>query len=146
MIPEATITPEPQSAPQVRIIFSSLIVVGALILVIVIIVFIVYVVKGVKLKKELSKSSVPVPLQAVSSSVPNANTVPRQPPTVPSQDNSFYNRVRRSFRGSRASPNVETHATQHTSNESYQVPSMYPSLDVAQEMYGVDNKDFRIEE
>ncbi|KAG8193204.1 hypothetical protein JTE90_005553 [Oedothorax gibbosus] len=150
---DPTSAPEPHLAPNVRgIVFSSLIVLAAVVLLIVIIVTIVYAVKGAKLKKEIAKSSNSVPLQSISSSVPNASTVPRgtdvprQPPTVPSQDTSFYNRVRRSFRGERASTNVETHAVQQYSNESYQVPSMYPSLEVTQDMYGVDNKNFKIEE
>lgn len=151
----------------------SLIVLGAVILLTVIIVFIVYVVKGAKLKKQIAKNKSPanpIPLQSVSSNVPStsvprhvpqtsSSNVPRQaahaPPShAPSsshvpvhQDNTFYNRVRRSFSGTRAPVEHVPHV--QSASGAYQVPSMYPSLDVehnAPEMYGVENPDFRIEE
>lgn len=146
----------------------SLIILGAAILLIVIIVFIVYVVRGAKLKKQIAKNKSPtnpIPLQSVSSNVPStsvprhvpqtsSSNVPRQAAHAPSsshvpvhQENTFYNRVRRSFSGTRAP--VERVSRVQSASEAYQVPSMYPSLDVeanAPDMYGVENPDFRIEE
>lgn len=150
------------------ILFLSLTIGGAVILLIVIIVFIVYVVKGAKLKKEIAKNknpANPIPLQAVSSNVPHQaapTSVPHQAPNAPQarqaphapvhspshapvQGNTFYNRVRRSFRGTSAP--VESLPPTQSASEAYQVPSMYPSLDMnAHEMYGAENPDFRIEE
>lgn len=133
----------------------------AVVLLVIIVVFIGVVVRHSKLKKAASAaqgsanagSGGNVPLQSVSSSVahgqaPATEIQASAPPPEVDPPQTVYSRIRNSFRRTKDTVANET-PVPNEKTETYQVPSMYPSLDIspsAPEVHGNDNPSFKNEE